>query len=128
MARGATLWLIWVPAHSGVKGNEVADRVAKRAVKPGQRPDRDSQDRRRLVKTVTQAVLARVQEEEKEKAKQRKRYGRYTWELDGAAPSKHTINLYNRLDPEQAAVLVQCRSNHCRLKPYLYRIGREELD
>lgn len=98
-ARGVVPWLVWVPAHSGVKGNEAADRAAKGAFKPGQRPDRESQERRRLVKTVTQALIARVQEEEKkEKGKQRKRYGRYTWELDGAAPGKHTINLYNALD------------------------------
>lgn len=125
-ARGLTLWLIWVPAHAGVKGNEAADRAAKEVVTPDQKPNRDPRHRRRLVKTVTRTLLQSIQEEEKKRAEERKRYGMYTWKLDGAAPGRHTISLYNALDAEQAAILIQCRSNHSHLRSYLHRIGREE--
>lgn len=124
--RGLSPRLAWVPAHSGVEGNEAADRAAKKAVKPGQKPDRDSRDRRRLVKTVTRVLLQSVRDEERKHGEERQRYGKYTWELDGAAPGRHTIGLYNALGSEQAAILIQCRSNHSRLKSYLYRLGREE--
>lgn len=100
VTRGLSPRLAWVPAHSGVEGNEAADRAAKKAVKPGQKPDRDSRDRRRLVKTVTRVLLQSVRDEERKHGEERQRYGKYTWELDGAAPGRHTIGLYNALGSE----------------------------
>ena len=38
-------------------------------------------------------------------------------------PGKHTLRLYRSLTSDQAAILVQARTGHCRLNQYLSRIG-----
>jgi hypothetical protein len=47
----------------------------------------------------------------------------YTWKMDQALPGKHTLRLYRSLTSDQAAILIQARTGHCRLNQYLSRIG-----
>ena len=49
--------------------------------------------------------------------------GQYTWKMDQALPGKHTLRLYRSLTSDQAAILIQARTGHCRLNQYLSRIG-----
>ena len=49
--------------------------------------------------------------------------GQYTWKTDQALPGKHTLCLYRSLTSDQAAILIQARTGHCRLNQYLSRIG-----
>ena len=49
--------------------------------------------------------------------------GQYTWKMDQALPGKHTLCLYRSLTSDQAAILIQARTGHCRLNQYLSRIG-----
>jgi len=53
-------------------------------------------------------------------------FGKYTWKLDGALPGKHTRKLYDSLDRQQAAVLVQARTGHNHLIAYRARIRAAE--
>jgi len=43
--------------------------------------------------------------------------------MDQALPGKHTLHLYRSLTLDQAAILIQARTGHCRLNQYLSRIG-----
>jgi hypothetical protein len=49
--------------------------------------------------------------------------GQYTWKLDQALPGRHTLRLYGAFTSEQASILIQARTGHCRLNQYLSRIG-----
>jgi hypothetical protein len=49
--------------------------------------------------------------------------GQYTWKLDQALPGRHTLRLYGAFTSEQALILLQARTGHCRLNQYLSRIG-----
>jgi hypothetical protein len=49
--------------------------------------------------------------------------GRYTWKLDQALPGRHTLRVYRGLTSEQASVLIQARTGHCRLNQYMSWIG-----
>jgi hypothetical protein len=49
--------------------------------------------------------------------------GQCTWKLDQALPGRHTLRLYGAFSSEQASVLIQARTGHCRLNQYLSRIG-----
>ncbi|THX73100.1 hypothetical protein D6D04_08719 [Aureobasidium pullulans] len=53
-------------------------------------------------------------------------WGQYTQRLDAALPGKHTLKLYGSLDSDQAAVLVQARTNHTHLNSNLARLRVEE--
>jgi hypothetical protein len=52
--------------------------------------------------------------------------GQYTWKMDQALPGKHTLRLYGALTSDQAAILIQARTGHCRPNRYLARIGLVE--
>lgn len=39
----------------------------------------------------------------------------YTWMVDQALPGKHTLQLYGSLTSDQALILIQARTGHCRL-------------
>ena len=47
----------------------------------------------------------------------------YTWKLDQALLGRHTLRLYRAFSSEQASILIQARTGHCRLNQYLSRIG-----
>lgn len=53
---------------------------------------------------------------------------RYTWNLDGALPGSHKLAIYDVLDNKEAAILVQCHTNHLRLLTTLWRIQRAKTD
>jgi hypothetical protein len=112
----------WIPGHSGVCGNEQADRAAKAAASqaggltaPLARRIREAaglmkaieQDRKRDSDNVDPEGIP----------------GQYTWKLDQALPGHHTLRLYGAFTSEQVSILIQARTGHCRLNQYLSRIG-----
>jgi hypothetical protein len=49
--------------------------------------------------------------------------GQHKWKMDRALPGKHTLQLYGSLTSDQASILIQARTGHCRLNQYLSRAG-----
>lgn len=45
----------------------------------------------------------------------------FTRKLDGTLPQRHTIRLYNGLSTQESAIIIQLRTDHKRLRKYLYR-------
>jgi len=52
--------------------------------------------------------------------------GQLTWKLDQALPRRHTLRLYGAFSSEQASILIQARTGHCRLNQYMSHIGKIE--
>lgn len=54
--------------------------------------------------------------------------GKYSKRMDSALPGKHTRDLYDQLNKEEASTLAQLRTGMTRLNDYLYRIGAVESE
>ena len=52
--------------------------------------------------------------------------GQHTWKIDQALPGKHTLKLYRAMSSDQAAILIQARTGHCRLNKSLFTKGLRE--
>lgn len=120
--------LLWVPAHQGVLGNELAHTAAQGMTNPGSRPTSDLTARIREHRATRNLVAKEVQRRAMEKQREigLGTWGQYTQRLDAALPGKHTLKLYGSLDSDQAAVLVQARTNHTHLNSNLARLQVEE--
>lgn len=138
--------LQWVPAHKGILGNEEANRIAREITETtgtsasptqtAQEPNSRSSAQRyyerhappkKLIPWISQKTLKLnldnyFKEAQNRRLPEAKWKGAYTWNLDGALPGTHTINLYNALSAQEAAILVQCRTNHSHLHANLYRM------
>ena len=112
----------WVPAHSGVQGNEIAHSFAHSATDTGHIPT----DRKVTLQE------ARKQNhhcwDRKRAFFQSLKVARHLRELDKALPGRHTRKLYDRLKRTDAAILAQLRGGYCRLNGYLHRIGQVDSD
>jgi ribonuclease HI len=120
--RGIDVEFRWVPAHAGVCGNTEADRAAREAAgrdgtltAPLARRIREAAGVIRLVENDRKSDLTLFDSEGLP--------GQYTWKLDQALPGRHTLRLYGAFSSEQASILIQARTGHCRLNQYLSRIG-----
>ncbi|KAL2349857.1 hypothetical protein BJ546DRAFT_801758, partial [Cryomyces antarcticus] len=112
--------LMWIPAHSGIPGNEAANSAALKTTEP-QVPINTTSTR--LWTQVYRQALAMIGQDRLKSFQQENVYGKYTRRLDGALPGRHTLRLYGALSSDEASVLMQCRSNHSFLRTYLARIG-----
>lgn len=116
------VWFRWVPAHEGVVGNEEADEAAKEASSQPGGPTAPACERVREAERVVQ-LINRDRSENPTRFDATKLAGQYTWRMDQALPGKHTLKLYGSLASDQAAILIQARTGHCRLNQYLSRGG-----
>ena len=122
--------LRWVPGHAGVRGNEIADREAKRAA---QGASESSSARRlpRLLRTPLPISAAKVKlahrqalGEQATKDWRASRRGRHFLGTDASLPSPKYMKAIRSLSRRQAAIIFQLRSGHVPLNAHLYRISR----
>ena len=112
--------LVWSPGHKGIPGNEKANTAARQATAVLGTPTDPVDERIRELK----GVLQLIEKDRSDNPTLTRRYctvGQYTWQLDQALPGKHTLALYN-ISSEEASVLIQMRTGHCRLNQSLHRL------
>jgi ribonuclease HI len=120
--KGVDIEFRWVPGHSGVCGNTQADEAAREAAN---REGGLTAPLARRIREVTRVIRLI----EQDRASDSNHFdpdglpGQYTWKLDQALPGRHTLRLYGALTSEQASILIQARTGHCRLNQYLSRLG-----
>jgi ribonuclease HI len=117
-----TIRLIWIPSHSGIKGNEEADRVAKASVS-----ETSSHGFQRLAslqrKTIRRETLKKWKQEWDTSTK-----SQHLRKIDAATPGPHTRKLYDHLPRHRASLLTQLRIGHSWLNSFRKRIGRSDHD
>jgi hypothetical protein len=108
----------WSPGHEGVVGNEEADDAAREASSHTGNPTALARERVREVAGVIR-LLNRDRSEDPDPFDTTRLPGQYTWKMDQALPGKHTLQLYGSLTSDQASIIIQTRTGHCRLNQYL---------
>jgi hypothetical protein len=111
-----------VPGHAGVCGNIEADVAARETTSrdvtltaPAARRVREAAGMIRLIEDDRKSESALFSSEGLP--------GQYTWKLDQALPGRNTLRLFGALTSEQASILIQAQTGHCRLNQYSSRIG-----
>ena len=110
---GPRVRIRWVPAHSKIVGNEIANKLAREATTGPQQ----LRDELTLPSALKKAHSLTAPTKLKK-----------TDNIDCALPGTHVRTLYDNLVYQKAAVLCQLRTGMCRLKGYLARIGAVETD
>ncbi len=116
-SNGATACLHWVPAHSGIRGNELAHEASRtvsdigriptdRRWKPALKPEINHHRAALLSQGTAKRLI----------------------ELDQALPGSHVRRLYDQLKRREAAILAQLRTGYCRLNSYLHKISQSETE
>ncbi|WQF76273.1 Putative ribonuclease H domain-containing protein [Colletotrichum destructivum] len=121
--QGLNVELRWVPAHTGIRGNEAADVAAKEAAgwrKDGQAGSKADRSRtlyklRSTLKTWTHKEVTKKWHAEW-KAEERGRASfRYT-----PKPTKKVLQLHEGLSKRQSALLVQMRTEKIGIQDFLF--------
>jgi ribonuclease HI len=121
--RMSNVTLYWVPSHSGIEGNEEANRLAKDATR--RESEEPPQQDGRPWYLVKQAL---------KKAKitagpllaGRPDVGMFTRKMDAALHLGKAAAIYQQLNSSEAAILAQLRTGMTRLNIYLYKIRAAE--
>jgi ribonuclease HI len=122
--------LIWIPGHTGAKGNEEADKAAKRAAQGNSSakeaiPEILRKDLPVSLSALRQILTTSVRREWASAWATSKRY-EHMRRIDKKAPSKGYEKLTAGLKRAQISILTQLRTNHIPLNFYLHRIKRAE--
>ena len=118
----------WIPAHSGVPGNELADIAAKeatgwRATGPPSTPSHTPPNLPTLTSAYKTAARYRANEQWAENWKTEK-HGRTTFKLT-PEPSAFVLHKFNTMSRAESSVIVQARTGKIGLRSYLHLIGAE---
>ena len=111
--QGPSVRLQWVPAHTMVVGDEIADQLAKKA----------TEGTLRKIKGLT---ITAALKKAKEAWKTDGNGHTPKYALDSALPGIHTKSLYDDRSYKEAAVLCQLRTGKSRLHEYLSKIRAVE--
>jgi hypothetical protein len=103
-------------------GNQEANDAAREASSHTGKPTAPALERAREVSGVIR-LINRDRSEDPNPFDTTRLPGQYTWKMDRALPGKHTLQLYGSLTSDQASILIQARTGHCRLNQYLSRAG-----
>ena len=121
----------WIPAHTGVVGNELADDLAKRATgwtsegRPGsQAPTPPAM--RVLISAAKQQIQARSKIRWSE-IWEDDAHGRHLRSQHQAEPNKKTLDKYRDLKAWQASIVAQLRTGKLGLNDYLHSIDAVEV-
>jgi hypothetical protein len=112
----------WSPGHERVVGNQEANDAAQEASSQEGGPTALVREKVREVAGVIR-LINRDRSEDSTPFDTTRLPGQYRWKMDQALPGKHTLQMYKFLTSNQAAILIQARTGHCRLDQYLSRTG-----
>lgn len=122
----------WIPAHVGVEGNELADRLAKEATgwkADGSRGETASTppDLQHLISAELCRMRARTIAQWTEKWRDPSTSGRAIRRLE-PEPNPHILDKFAHLDRARSSMLVQARTMNIFLNSYLHRMQVEGVD
>lgn len=125
---GERIQVKWVPGHMASRGNEAADREAKRAAMGDTSEPRDlpAQLRQPIPTSLSATRQALTNQAHKMWEKQWKKSKRYTRSKSYVKKpqSRSFGKIVKKLRRNQTSLLIQLRSNHIPLNFYLHRIKR----
>jgi ribonuclease HI len=122
--RGIRVEIRWVPAHTGIWGNEAADRAAKRAAKQevgaGQGNENIIQTRTYHLQATLKTWIKRQTRLEWINGWRAETKGRTTFKHT-PQPSHKVLRLHHGLKKWQSALLIQIRTEKIGLKDFLWK-------
>jgi hypothetical protein len=125
LASGRRVHLTWAPGHTGIPGNEAADRIAAMSTREDSVISTPSWANGTFRSVVMGKLRTRRQEAS---AHRRWNSGRRLREIDATLPGKHVKLLYDKLTRAEAQVLAQLRIDHSKMRAFLFRIGAVDDD
>jgi ribonuclease HI len=112
----------WIPSHSGILGNEIADHLAKEAVNLP--VTHDFHKPVSLRRAYNRALALKHWKSEWAIAGK----GGFLRSIDSALPGRHVRHLYDSRRKKQSYFLMQLRSGHCWLATHGKKMRKREDD
>lgn len=117
--RGHEVQFRWIPAHSGIPGNERANLLARQTTEPGAKPLKLGQDVAKVLKSALFREARKRIISEANALFDKGSKGKYTRDLDKALPRPHAARVYFQLSAQETKILIQLRTSHGHFNQYL---------